>query len=80
MALRTPELERIENEWSVEQEKKAASIKLDTSREGVEGWKLKNFKVWSERERNHSCSVGSGFDAPEQAPSQRLPMFAISIS
>jgi hypothetical protein len=45
LALRTPSEEIIENGWVVAQAKKAASIKLDTTGDGVEEWNVKNLSA-----------------------------------
>lgn len=43
--LRTPDVEIIGNVRESEQEKKAASSRVDTSDDGVEEWKTKNFSA-----------------------------------
>ena len=45
LALRTPSEEMIEKGWVVAQAKKAASIKLDTTGDGVEEWNVKNLSA-----------------------------------
>jgi hypothetical protein len=45
LRFRTPSDEIIERGWVVAQAKKAVSIRLDTTGDGVEGWNVKNLST-----------------------------------
>lgn len=61
-ALRTPAVDIIDKELDDEHAKNAASKAADTSEEGVDGWKVKNFKVCKARAQSQDRSSGSGVE------------------